>query len=284
MRADKTTLLCLLLGALCACATGGANGDPPAGTDESSVSIERPPGVTAEQLAELERSVADAPEDPSAHQRFGRALRDAQRNDESVAQFERAVELAPDDTRLKLDLALAYSMAGQFDRAEAIYDQLVTIPELTALALHNKGNLALRRDQLDRAIELYRQALGVKPDYLLALYHLGVALERKGELRDAYRSFGQVLKLEPPGDPAAAKGYIDSLYRMGKLDVQMGATQRGAELLAELLETDPEHPEAHYQYAQALMRLGRQQEAEQHFRMHMELLKERQPGGPASGE
>jgi predicted Zn-dependent protease len=67
---------------------------------------------------------------------------------------------------------------------------------------------------------------------------------------------------------------------MGNLDLTMGATERAAQLLGELVDFYPAHPNAHYAYGRALMQLGRPEEAEREFDIHMRLMAEKKPTSP----
>lgn len=281
MRRGLIVLVVSVLGLVFGCGT--QPGKPEEAVEEGAESA----AESTEQagLAALRKAVEQSPDDAVAHQQLGRGLRDARMRDASIAAFERAYELAPDNPRIQLDLAIAYASVARLDDADEIYRILERTPATRALALHNRGNLALRKSEFERAAELYRAAIEIKPDYMLAYYHLGTVLERLDQPAEAYRTYGQVLELEPPQDPTLLGGYVDALYRMGKLDLKMGATERAARLLAELVAAYPDHPNAHYQYGQALLRLDRPEEAEREIAKHMEIMARQKPQGPvATGE
>ena len=65
----------------------------------------------------------------------------------------------------------------------------------------------------------------------------------------------------------------------------MGAYERAAAFLEQVIEIHPGHPKAHHAYGQALMQLGRREEAEVQFDEHMRLLAQQEATGPvATGE
>jgi len=274
--------LCLYWVACCACggATGprdepieGRRGDNPSGPADS---------VEAGKLDALRKAVERDPNSAAAQRQLALALMDAKRRDESIQHFEKAVELDPSDPVYTLNLALIYSTVARFEDAERLYRRLAEVPQVRHIALLNMGNLALKREEFAAAIELYRQALAVKPDYVLAYYHLGLALQQTGQFDEAYRTFDEVSKLPLPDDPVALRSYFDAQYRMARLDLDMGRTERALSRLAELLKIYPTHPQAHYAYAQALVAMGRSAEAQEQFSAHLRLMSEQEATGPSA--
>jgi tetratricopeptide (TPR) repeat protein len=79
-----------------------------------------------------------------------------------------------------------------------------------------------------------------------------------------------------------AAAQVEALYGLGALDLKMGAHVRAAQFLSQVIEIQPEHPSAYYAYSQALMRLGRPEEAKRALEIHMRLLAEREPTGPVA--
>jgi tetratricopeptide (TPR) repeat protein len=198
------------------------------------------------------------------------ALYRLKQREEVLELFRDAAERSPGVTTY-LDLALAYSNQGLWPEAEATYEKLLAIEPDHAIATHNLGIIAFNRGDTDRAIEQYARALELDPDYLLAHASLANALKRKGQYREAYEMFGRVIELEPT-TPAELVVFDDALYNMASLDITMGAFPRAAEMLQELLRHNPGHPAAHYALGQALLQLGRPEEAHSHFSAHMQII------------
>lgn len=262
---------CLAVAALGLALAGGAEMSACAGKG----------GRSGDARAATSADAGDAsPEDAAAHRRRAIALHTAGRLDEAVEQFERAAELNP-STRGLLDLALAYGSVSRNVEAETTYRRLLESEPGHAIALHNLGNIAVKRGQLDQAIELYHKAIRARPGYLLALSHLADALKQAGRLREAYQTFARVLELEP-STAVEAKAFNDALYQMASLDITMGAHERAERLLSELLQSDPEHESAHYARGHVLTMLGRPEEAQREFEAHMQLLEAREPTGPVA--
>jgi tetratricopeptide (TPR) repeat protein len=225
---------------------------------------------TEEDLERLRAAVAARPTDTPTVRALAVALYELKRSEEVIALFERTAELDPGVTTY-LDLALAYSKRGLWTEAEQTYAKLLALDPGHAIAKHNLGNIAFNRGDTEGAIRLFQEALRLDPRYLLAYAHLADALERAGMYREAYVTYNQVLELDPKS-PAELKAFDGALYSMASLDIAMGAYDRAAVMLEELIRHSPDHPAAHYALGQTLLRLGRQQEAQQHFETHMQIL------------
>ena len=250
-------------------------------------SVAPPPARAAEALAvdderldELRAAALAAPKDVAARRELGIALHDSRRFAEAIEHFERAVELSP-GARERLDLALAYSSVSRLGDAKAQYQLILAGSPGHAVALHNLGNLTFRLGDDTRAIEYYERAIAARPDYLLAHYHLGDARKRAGLPREAYRTYERVLELEPR-TPQELTAYDDALYQLASLDITMGATERGARMLVELLRANPEHPSANYALGQAMLAMGRPDDAQRAFDAHLRVLAATEPTGPAA--
>lgn len=262
---------------LSACA--GPSAPTPAAGQEAPA-----PASAAEEPApvpvELFQAVERAPDDPEARRQLAIALHDAHRRNEALEHFEKLAELSPTRRHL-LDLALAYGSVTRIPEAIATYERILAGEPEDPVALHNLGNIALRRGDNDAAIDYYQRAIAADPDYLLAHYHLGEALERTERFEEAYRSYERALEMNPK-DGQDLTAADDALYRLGSLDLAMGAYERAAAFLAQVIQSNPAHPRAHHAYGQALMQLGRREEAQLQFDEHMRLLATQEPSGPVA--
>lgn len=231
-------------------------------------------------LAALRDAVRRQPSDAAARRRLALALHDTKRFDEAVEQFEQAARLNPAPQSL-LDLALGYSSASRLADATATYRKLLAQVPGHAVALHNLGNLALKRGDIEEGLSHYRLAIQSNPRYLLAYFHLGEALHQAGRHAEAYRAYESALAIEPR-TPQELEASDDALFRLASLDLANGAHGRALTMLDALVEANPRHPRAHYARGQALMQLGRNEEAQRAFAMHMQLLAQQQITGPAA--
>jgi tetratricopeptide (TPR) repeat protein len=221
------------------------------------------------RIRQLEEAVEQAPDDPRPRHALAVALHQAGRSTAALPHFEKLVETDPSAVRL-VELGVAYLSVARAADAESAFQRALEAEPGQPVALHHLGNLAEARGDRPEAISLYRQAIENDPDYLIAHYHLAEALRDAGRLKDAYRTYEGVLDLQPRSAPEL-EAFDESLFQLGSLDLQMGATERAVELLKLLVEAAPEHPEAHGVLARAYSRLGREEEARRDREIHERL-------------
>jgi tetratricopeptide (TPR) repeat protein len=241
----------------------------------------QPDRYSDDDLAALRAAAAAAPDDAAAQRELAIALHGSKLREEAIPYFERAAELSP-GVRSWLDLALAYNSLARIADAEAAYARILAVEPGHPVALHNLGAIAAKRGDLEGAIDYYRRSLASDPGYLLAQYHLASALERTERYEDAYRAYGRVVNEMEPADGEETALIYDALYRMASLDIKMGAYPRAAQMLALLVEENPNHDSAHYAYGQVLLQLGRTEEAQHEFEEHMRVLSEQHPQSPVA--
>jgi len=273
-----------------ACATGGdapvaeeptAANRAPAGASDMG----RPGAIDAERLASegedepresgdlaaLREAAERAPDDPQAHRRLGLALRRVRRDDEALQHLERAAELAPDDADVLLSLGIAYSAVQRAADAEATYRQILKSSPGHAKAHNNLGNVALRRGDEDAAIESYRRAVEADPQYLSAMHKLADLLKYRGLNDEAYAIYERILELKP-SDPRERLTLVESLYGLGSINLARERFELAEQQLAQVVRFVPNHRSAHWARAQALIQLGRDDEAQQELQAHVRIL------------
>ncbi len=222
----------------------------------------------------LFEAVERNPGDPDAHHRLALALHHAGRREESIGHFEVLVQLSTKGQHL-VELGVAYASVARLEDAEATFRKALAETPDQPIVLHHLANLGRSREDTAGAIELYLQALEIDPDYLMARFHLAETQRLAQQLREAYRSYEQVLELEPK-DAAEFQTLNDALFQLGSLDLQMGATERAVEFFETLLDRAPEHPRAHRVLGEALMKLGRNEEAQAEFGTHRRIVTQSQ--------
>lgn len=234
-----------------------------------------PPRVQA-----LRQALEARPDDAEAHRRLAIALHGAGLRDEAIVHFERAVELAP-SVRGMLDIALAYSSVSRLADSAKAYQRLLERQPDHAIALHNLGNIAMKQGRFEQSIDLYRRAIASEPAYVIAHYHLGDALRQSERPKEAFAAYQHVLTLSPRNARELA-AFDDALYRLAALHIELGAADKAIPLLEELLRASPNHKNAHYAYGQALIQVGRSDDAQAAFARHLEIMKLNKPTGPAA--
>jgi len=238
-------------------------------------SSDRLPAAQAEPepavIVELREALEASPEDAITLRRLGVALARVDKHEEGLEYIQRSIKIAPDDTTTILALGVANSTLGNLDDAIEAYHRVLELEADNAKALNNLGNIFLRRGQQEEAIGWYRKAVTAKPDYIVAYHKLGEVLAYIGRSEEAYAAYEKVLKLRPTS-AREHHAFVDSMFSMGKLNVSMKNFDLAERQLAQVLRNVPQHRSAHYARAQALMQLGRMEEAQQELDSHMKIL------------
>jgi Flp pilus assembly protein TadD len=260
--------------------TGPSDAAPPESGDmgghasaavEQLLSDEAEPAAESEGLTRLRETVAEHPSDPQAHRRLGVALKSVGREGEALQHLERAADLAPDDPGVLLSLGIGYSGSRRLDEAEATYRRILAVEPGHSMALNNLGNIALRRGDESGATSWYRQAVEADPEYLRARHKLAGVLKYYGHLAEAYGIYERIQEMTPSGQ-REQHAQIDSLYSMGSINLSWNKPELAEQQLARVVRIVPTHRSAHYARAQALLVLGRHEEAQQELQMHLRIL------------
>ena len=238
-------------------------------TGQAIAELERRAANVEKGLVPLRQAVEEDPGNADKHMILGQALTQAHFHDEAIAQFQRAAELDSDFRRL-LDLGIAYTFAARLDQAAEVYEKVLRLSPDLPVALHNLGNLALRRGDHAKAIDYFNRALAQQPKYLLAQIHLADSLKASGRFREAYGAYEKVLAIEP-ANPREAGAVVDALYELGSLDLKMGAHVRAKEFLEEVIRLSPEHDRVYYAYGQVMLQLGHPDAAQKAFDKHVQI-------------
>ena len=216
-------------------------------------------------------------------------------------QFEAAIDLltaAPRDEELTLDLAVAYSRNGQFDKAAyALNEALGKSPgnlrlatalatvyvqshryqdatELvrTALASHPRDaatemlylELLVMQDDETEARPLAERMLLAHPKDFEALYLSGILDVDAQDYFSAVKRLRTAVALNP--------NHYDARYNLGIALSRLQQNEAAREELAKAVTLDPSQAQAHFHLAQVLRALGRNDEAQ----VELKLFQERQ--------
>jgi len=167
---------------------------------------------------------------------------------------------------------IAYHRGGLFDRAQGVYDEVLTALPLHFGALHFSGVLAFQQGQAQRAVELISKAVGVfdgdgsafcnlanaqrslgllpqaldnytralvlLPDHFSSIYGRGCVLFGLGKVGDALTDFKHALTLQPQN--------ADVLSNAGNCQAALGQTDAAMASYAQAIALNPDHLDAHY--------------------------------------
>jgi tetratricopeptide (TPR) repeat protein len=179
--------------------------------------------------AELKRAVSLAPQDAEAHYYLGRVLFMRDNPAAAMTAFQKATELDESSVKARNHLGQAYEALVQYPAAREAY---------------------LKAIELEK-----RQSTKSEWPY----FNLGALCLREGRAAEAEGYLRQALERRPGWSEANAKLGM-ALLALDKLTEALACLERA-------IEIDPKNADARYQYARLLVKLGKPDEAEQHFQL-----------------
>ncbi len=227
-------------------------------------------------LAELRARHEADPADVQALRAYARALTDRGQKQAVVPLYERAAQLDP-GPRSQLELGIAYANVTRLAEAEAAYREVLRQVPNQPAALLNLGNLAAKRADFPGAIEWYGRAIESDPEYMLAYFHLAQMFREVGQTDRAYAVYLTILDEMRPTNPREQGIYNEAVFELASLALSLGQAAQAESLLSQLVRAAPNHSGAHYARGQALLQLGREEEAQQEFEIHMRIMASRKP-------
>lgn len=157
-----------------------------------------------------------------------------------------AAQQAPDPLNQHYSAAQTFQLAGDLERAEAEYDQVL------ALALQRMASLvAAENNDAEKAIRLLEDAVAVEPSYLDARTDLALFYSRAGHLDRASAQAAEVVKADPRN--------VRALQLLGNVEFAQGNFAAAAEHLHTALGLQGDFDTA---YSLALAYLSQQKLAE----------------------
>jgi tetratricopeptide (TPR) repeat protein len=141
--------------------------------------------------------------------------------DDAQAAFRAALAIDSDNPRVLALLALAHFRGNQYERARAIYEELVERMPTDASHRMNLGLVYLKLGDASRAIHSLEASRALDPSQGRAVSYLGLAYARAGRYVEAYRAFllaGQAelaSEIEINLTPAERDGIHATLARSG---------------------------------------------------------------------
>ena len=189
------------------------------------------------------------------------ALQNSGRPKEALKIYERVLKMSPGDTFLRENIAICYSLMGQFDKAARVLDEgLRTVPD-NATLLCSKANLMLVVRKLQEAKELYRQVQQADPENTGSLLGLARISWIQGRPDEAIAKLKEVIKISP--GTAGPMAY----NQIGGIHLEEGRSQEAWKAFQAALKIDSKNTVAHYNLAVALIAAGKRDEAMKHLQL-----------------
>ncbi len=128
-----------------------------------------------------------------------------------------------------LEQALAFHQRGDLAKAQALYQQALTLQPNHSDALNLLGVIAYQTQNYPRAVELISQAIAISGDHADAHLNLGNALQELKQWDAALASYGRAIALKP--DYAEAfYNCGNALHSLKRLDEALASYERAIAL------------------------------------------------------
>jgi tetratricopeptide (TPR) repeat protein len=209
-----------------------------------------------EEAARLYQAIlADQPRHVEALHLLGVVAHQKGDHARAVLLIGRAVAGDPNNAIYHANLAEAYRMLGQLDRAVASCRVALGLRPHYPEVANNLGLALLGQGKTDEAIARFAEALRFKPDFAMACNNLGNALRQRGDLQEAETHFRSAVAMEP--------GLAEAHSNLGQLLLERHRPHESLESLRVAVRLRPELAEAHNNLGNALREAGRLAEARQ---------------------
>jgi tetratricopeptide (TPR) repeat protein len=172
---------------------------------------------------------------------------------QAIERIGRAIALNPGAAPYYCNLAEAYRMNGQLDRAVAFCQTALRLQPDYPEAHNNLGMARLAQGNADDAAEQFRAALRLRPDAALFHNNLGNARRRQSARTEAVSHFRRAVQL----DPALA----DAHSNLGQLLLELNQPREALHHCREAVRLRPAFPEAQNNLGNVLREQGQFAEA-----------------------
>lgn len=228
-------------------------------------------GKAEEACGVFETLLAEGEDRPLLHLELGRALlflSKTERLGEAVGHLRRWVQGHPRDHQAITQLAEALRQAGEPDEATRLLEQVASEAPGESTALQHLAEHLLLLQRFEDAAEAAEEGLEYRPRSAELKQIMGLALHGLGRGGDAAKVLEAVLRERWRVNPETDEIEFDRptatvLVRTYLADEKLGQAERALDLLQALLRGAPEAelPAIHLAEGQALLQLGRQEEA-----------------------
>jgi tetratricopeptide (TPR) repeat protein len=214
-------------------------------------------GRLTEAIPFLERARAWASDNDELAYILGMAYGQTHESAKARESFARLFRVAPDSTAAHVVTAQMMVRVKIDDLAESELRQALQKDPRIPQANFLLGELAIFQGKLDEGISLMKREIEINPGNANAFYRLGEAYTRQRNSDEAVGPLKKSIWLNP---------YFSAPYiLLGKTYMKGNQLVTAEGVLRRAVEMDPNNKSARYLLAQALQKLGREEEAKREF-------------------
>ena len=170
------------------------------------------------------------------HLRRAMAYTAAGEDDKAREEYRRALELGADSAVIYANLGRLYFDNNEIEPGIDMYKRGLERNPNDAIIRNNLGYELYKLGRIDEAIEHLEAAVQVNPHFMLARMNLGNALADRGDTDAALEQFQEAMKLDPR-EPAAPYNVARMLFARGDTDGAIAYYEK-------VLEMAPDHVQA----------------------------------------
>lgn len=168
------------------------------------------------------------------------------------------------ETQQMLERAVAHHGAGELDKAEPIYREVLQSTPDHPVALHLLGVISDQLGRGEAAVELMSKALDAAPDYVEARNNLGLALRGLGRDEEAIASFRRAI--------ATNANFLEAHNNLGITLQEQGKLEEAIASYRQAITLNSGFAEAHNNLGAALQKSGKPEEAVASFQHAISLI------------
>ena len=202
------------------------------------------------------RTVELEAENGSAHYKLGKLLGELGRTREAEEEFKISSRLAPNQAALAN--AAEYRRAGELEKAEQAYLEIIAREPENADVFRLLAELAMQREQFGDAVVLLRRAVELAPESVTGWTDLASALIEREEYEEAIAAAKRAYELEP--------GLAKPLRILGDIRTKTARYEEAIDAFRAGLQIQADNVGCLAGLGHALKTIGRRDEAVQTYR------------------
>jgi len=127
----------------------------------------------------------------------GRELHKAGELDKAEAAYKQVLKLMPTQPDALHMLGVAAFQQDKFEESERLIAAAIRHAPKAALAYYNYGNALRKLARFDEAIKAFTKAFELDPTHIVSLEHLGNIYKEQNQFEKAYQYYDQLLAIDP---------------------------------------------------------------------------------------
>ncbi len=217
-------------------------------------------------------AVALAPDVAAVRLALGITLTNSGRNAEAVQELQRALAIRANDDEARRYLGKALAGLGRIDEAVAEWRKALTVRPNNWQVLSDMGRTLFEARRFPEAEAAYRQLIAQRPDNVIGYQGLGSVFHRQNRRTEALEFYERAMAITPAGQV---------LSNMGTMYHQQGDYPKAVDAYRRAIAVRPNSAMTHRNLGDALMRIGRRDDALASYQRAVALAEQARQVNPA---